>query len=117
MNDLYNDSGKLTIFCRNLYQLKSTCDLSFSRHILCSLPYLPDLFQPVRLDVEKDEKTQPDCSPVNWGIVGDSGAHGRDDWLLPLDGLALQYSYPPWEDQSSGFLHQIPGRPPHGTQL
>ena len=32
-------------------------DLEYTRHILCGFPHLHYLFQPVRMDMEKDKKT------------------------------------------------------------
>lgn len=64
-------------------------DVCIFEYILFCLSFDLDYFQPFRLDLEKNEISQPDRYPVNSLFLDNSG-NMVWFWFLPLHGVALE---------------------------
>ena len=53
----------------DLYRNAHRYVIAHPRHILRSLPYIPDTLQSFRMDMEKDQETEPDNTLFNRSIM------------------------------------------------
>src|ERR1035437_10093157 len=89
----------------DLYRNYLGYDLEHSRHILRNLPYLPDILQSFRMDLERNQEIECDNTFLNWCLMAIPGTNCRDIGLLPTDRLAFQNSGEARENRSSLFIH------------
>jgi len=76
----------------DLYRNAHRYVIAHPRHILRSLPYIPDTLQSFRMDMEKDQETEPDNTHFNRCIMVVSRNDSRNPGLLPVDRLAFYNS-------------------------
>src|ERR1035437_8553020 len=86
----------------DLYRNYLGYDLEHSRHIL---PYLLDILQSFRMDLEKNQEIESDNTFLDWFLMAISGTNCRDIGLLPTDRLAFENSGEARENRSSLFIH------------